>query len=172
MFRNKITRLHKAVLWIRIRKDPKLFAGSGSVTRGFGSGSGSTFGMRIQISIWNADPNQHSECGSGSAFGMRIRTSIRNADPDQHSECGSGTAFQMLIRISIRNADPDQHSECGSGSSKCKISKKVSDPEHLTLLLDPDGIRNAEPDPANVKSVEIDGKNVAKRQIIHHKKLV
>jgi hypothetical protein len=147
MFRNKITRLHKAVLWIRIRKDPKLFAGSGSVTRGFGSGSGSTFGMRIQISIWNADPNQHSECGSGSAFGMRIRTSIRNADPDQHSECGSG-------------------------SSKCKISKKVSDPEHLTLLLDPDRIRNAEPDPANVKSVEIDGKNVAKRQIIHHKKLV
>jgi hypothetical protein len=31
-----------AVLWIRIRirKDPKLFVGSGSVTRGFGSGSG------------------------------------------------------------------------------------------------------------------------------------
>jgi hypothetical protein len=27
-----------AVLWIRIRKDPKLFAGSGSVTRGYGSG--------------------------------------------------------------------------------------------------------------------------------------
>jgi hypothetical protein len=29
------------VLWIRnrIRKDPKLFAGSGSVTRGYGSGS-------------------------------------------------------------------------------------------------------------------------------------
>jgi hypothetical protein len=29
-----------SVLWIRIRKDPKLFAGSGSVTRGYGSGSG------------------------------------------------------------------------------------------------------------------------------------
>jgi hypothetical protein len=27
-------------------------------------------------------------------------------------------------------------------------------------------------DPAKVKSVEIDGKNVAKRQRIHHKKLV
>jgi hypothetical protein len=27
------------VLWIRIRKDPKLFAGSGSVTRGYGSES-------------------------------------------------------------------------------------------------------------------------------------
>jgi alpha-tubulin suppressor-like RCC1 family protein len=30
----------QAVLWIRIRKDPKLFAGSGSVTRSYGSGSG------------------------------------------------------------------------------------------------------------------------------------
>jgi hypothetical protein len=29
----------EAVLWIRIRKDPKLFAGSGSVTRGYGFGS-------------------------------------------------------------------------------------------------------------------------------------
>jgi hypothetical protein len=28
------------VLWIRIRKDPKLFVGSGSGTQGFGSGSG------------------------------------------------------------------------------------------------------------------------------------
>jgi hypothetical protein len=26
-------------LWIRIRKEPKLFAGSGSVPRGYGSGS-------------------------------------------------------------------------------------------------------------------------------------
>jgi hypothetical protein len=33
------------VLWIRIRKDPKLFAGSGSVTRGYGSGFGSETGL-------------------------------------------------------------------------------------------------------------------------------
>jgi hypothetical protein len=34
------------VLWIRIRKDPKLFAGSGSVTRGYGSGFGSETGLK------------------------------------------------------------------------------------------------------------------------------
>jgi hypothetical protein len=31
--------LFPTVLWIRIRKDPKLFAGSGSVNRGYESGS-------------------------------------------------------------------------------------------------------------------------------------
>jgi hypothetical protein len=36
----------KSVLWIRIRKDPKLFAGSGSVTRGYGSGFGSETGLK------------------------------------------------------------------------------------------------------------------------------
>jgi hypothetical protein len=37
----KIHRIRNSatVLWIRIRKDPKLFAGSGSGTRGYGSGS-------------------------------------------------------------------------------------------------------------------------------------
>jgi hypothetical protein len=34
------------VLWIRIRKDLKLFAGSGSVTRGYGSGFGSETGLK------------------------------------------------------------------------------------------------------------------------------
>jgi hypothetical protein len=36
------------VLWIliRIRKDPKLLAGSGSVTRGYGSGFGSETGLK------------------------------------------------------------------------------------------------------------------------------
>jgi hypothetical protein len=37
----------KPVLWIRIRKDPKLFAGckTGSVTQGYGFGSGSRAGL-------------------------------------------------------------------------------------------------------------------------------
>jgi hypothetical protein len=34
-----------SVLWIRIRKDPKLFAGSGSLTRGYGSGFVSETGL-------------------------------------------------------------------------------------------------------------------------------
>jgi hypothetical protein len=34
------------VLWIRTRKDPKLFAGSGSVTQGHGSGFGSETGLK------------------------------------------------------------------------------------------------------------------------------
>jgi hypothetical protein len=33
-------------IWIRIRKDPKLFAGFGSVTRGYGSGFGSKTGLK------------------------------------------------------------------------------------------------------------------------------
>jgi hypothetical protein len=35
------------VLWIQIRKDPKLFAGFGSVTRGYGSGFGSETGLNL-----------------------------------------------------------------------------------------------------------------------------
>jgi hypothetical protein len=44
-----------AVLWIRnrIRKDPKLFAGTGSGTRGYGSGSGFGSGTGLE-------PNQKS----------------------------------------------------------------------------------------------------------------
>jgi hypothetical protein len=41
-----ITLLACAVLWIQIRKDPKLFAGSGTVTRGYGSGFGSETGFK------------------------------------------------------------------------------------------------------------------------------
>jgi hypothetical protein len=40
-------KLWASVLWIRIRKDPKLFAGSGSVTRGYGSGFGSETGLKF-----------------------------------------------------------------------------------------------------------------------------
>jgi hypothetical protein len=44
--------VYEPVFFIRIRKDPKLFAGFGSVTRGYGSGSGSETGQ-ILLKIIN-----------------------------------------------------------------------------------------------------------------------
>jgi hypothetical protein len=45
------------------------------------------------------------------------------------------------------------------------IRTSVSDP-------DPHSIGLLDPDPGGVKSSEIEGKNEAKRQIIHHKNLI
>jgi hypothetical protein len=75
----------RAVLWIRIRKDPKLFAGSRSLTRGYGSGSATKNHQKnLQFANYDikntrvVDPDPdwiqiQRLCGSGSVLGIRIQ---------------------------------------------------------------------------------------------------